>query len=122
MWRVWSGAFFVTQNIEPAGSPEHVPATTSGVQADRTEADQSSDLGSQVVGAVVEVGAHRAVGLAEPFEQQMEGGAGVVMPLAGELVAGELTQRPRSSAFQNSTSASCLSRGESMQNCTILDR
>lgn len=107
---------------ETGAVPQHVPATVASTNVNGTVTDETPNLCVSVIGAVVEVGTHRTVGLVEPLEEQLQGDPASSCHLPANSWAGELTQRPGSSAFQNSTSASCLSRGESMQTCTILDR
>jgi hypothetical protein len=50
-----------------------------------TEGGQPLDVGVDVVGPQVEVGPHGSVRLVEALEEQLQGRAVVVVPLAGEL-------------------------------------
>src|SRR4051812_5026314 len=73
---------------ETGAVPQHVPATVASTDVDGTVTDETPNLCVSVIGAVVEVGTHRTLGLVEPLEEQLEGRSSVIVPLAGELVGG----------------------------------
>src|SRR3954468_8643060 len=68
--------------------PQHVPATVASTHVNGTVTDETPNVCVLVIGAVVEVGTHRTLGLVEPLEEQLKGRPGVIVPLAGELVGG----------------------------------